>query len=228
MTESIVRGVLRILLRGILAGLGGVRAYGLENVPQTGAVIIAPNHVSHLDPVLIGVLVRRPVWFLAADELFSIPVLGALSRYLRAFPIRQDSPDRKALRRAEELLKQGEVLVVFPEGHESLDGRLQPLQGGAVLLARRTGACIVPVGIRGSDRILPPREWRPRHGGEPVVVRFGRPVLVDDWTQGYEDKDGMRIALECLRRELLRLSGQEEASGGSRDIARNMADGETA
>jgi len=228
MIEGFVRGLLRLFLRGILAGLGGVRAYGLEHVPEAGPLILAPNHVSHLDPILIGVLVRRPVWFLATDELFTIPVLGTLSRYLRAFPIRQDSPDRKALRRAEELLRQGEALVVFPEGHESLDGKLKPLQGGAILLARRTGACIVPVGIRGSERVLPPREWRPRHGGEPIVVRFGKQVSAEQWTAGCGGREGMAHALECLRLELLRLSGQADNGEYSHEIGAQKADAEDA
>lgn len=210
--ERLLRESLRVLLRAVLASLGGLRVYGLENVPESGGVIVAPNHVSHLDPIIVGVTVRRPVWFLATDELFAIPVLGPLSRYLRAFPIRQDSPDRRALARAHQLLLEGEVLVVFPEGHESLDGRLQELQGGVVLLAERARVPVVPVGIRGSDRILPPREWRPRHGGEPVIVRFGRAMDLTSDADLMRGRAGRDIALARLAAELRRLSGQVQES----------------
>lgn len=208
MIERLVRGSLRVLLYGLITGLGGVRVRGRENVPSSGAVLIAPNHVSHLDPILIGMVVKRPVWFLATDELFDIPILGPLSRYLRAFPIRQDSPDRRALRRAEALLTSGEALVVFPEGHESLDGQLQPLQGGIILLAMRTGAPVVPVGIVGSSRILPPREWRPRHGGGPVHIRFGPSIPATELTGGFSGKQAIQTGLARLEAELRRLTGQ--------------------
>lgn len=204
--ERVLRPIFRVLLRGLLGCLGGVRVEGLERVPAVGGVILAPNHRSHLDPILIGVLSQRPVWFLATDELFDIPVIGPLSAVFRAFPIRQDSPDRAALRRAESLLRGGEVVVVFPEGHESLDGQLQPLQGGVILLAERASVPVVPVGISGSERVLPPREWYLRHGGEPVVVRFGQPLSAELLTGNLRGKAAWRRGSETLARAIAALA----------------------
>jgi 1-acyl-sn-glycerol-3-phosphate acyltransferase len=154
------------------------------------------------------------VWFLATDELFTIPVLGTLARILRAIPIRQDAPDRHALRMAEGLLARKEALVVFPEGHESLDGRLQPLQGGVMLLAVRSGASVVPVAITGSEKVLPPREWRPRHAGTPISLRFGRALEVTDLTGSTPGRRGIDQGIRRLEAEIRRLAQLGEARGG--------------
>jgi 1-acyl-sn-glycerol-3-phosphate acyltransferase len=205
--EAFIRGTVKVILRGLFGCLGGIRVEALENVPQEGGVIIAGNHRSHMDPVLIGVLISRPLWFIATDELFTVPVLGPMSRYLRAFPIRQDAPDRRALERAERLLRAGAAVALFPEGHESLDGTLRPLQGGAVLLARRAEVPVLPVGIVGTERVVPPTEWRPRHGGGYVTVRFGRPIPPPELTGGLPGTKGVEQGRQRLRSELQRLTG---------------------
>lgn len=214
--ELVLREVLRALLRGLVGCLGGLRVEGAELVPRSGGVLIAPNHRSHLDPVLVGLVIRRPVWFIATDELFAIPVLGRIARALRAFPIHQDSPDRWALRRAEQLLRSGEALVSFPEGHESLNGRLQPLQGGCVFLALRAEVPILPVGILGSERVLPPWQWRLRHGSHPILVRFGQPLAPDVLSGGMRGKEAVQHGTALLRQVLLELT--EEAPGQTGSI----------
>jgi len=201
----VFRNLVRLMLRCLFGLLGGVTITGLENIPKEGAVILTPNHLSHVDPLLVGMAVPRPAWFLATDELFTIPVLGTVARLLRAVPIRQDAPDRRALRLAEGLLSQNEAMVVFPEGHESLDGRLQPLQGGVMLLAVRTGAKILPVAIAGSERMLPPREWHPRHAGSPISLRFGKALEVSDMTGGAGGRPGLDQGIRRLEAEIRRL-----------------------
>lgn len=211
MTELVFRETVRRLVRGVIACLGGLTVEGLEHLPPVGGVVIAPNHVSHLDPPVVGAILNRPVWFLATDELFDIPLLGLFARWLRAYPIRQDSADRTALRRTEGLLRSGEAVVAFPEGHESLDGRLQPLQPGVVWIALRAGVPIVPVGICGTDHMLPPREWRLRHAGRPVVVRIGRPLSPEELANGLSGRLGAERGCEVLTDSLLRLTGQGDA-----------------
>src|SRR5579871_5119512 len=109
----VLRPVFWLLFRTIFAVLGGLRVEGKERVPKHGPVIVAPNHISFADPALIGVALGRPARFMATDEMFGIRVLGALARIMRAYPIRQDSPDRAALRRTEQLLREGQAVVVF-------------------------------------------------------------------------------------------------------------------
>lgn len=212
--ERLFRGLVRTCLRGMFACLGGLRIEGQEHVPETGGVIVAPNHVSHADPIVVGIALRRPAWFAATDELFAIPVLGVMARWVRAFPIRQDSPDRAALRRMEELLRSGELLVGFPEGHESLDGKLQPLQPGLVWLALRCEVPIVPVGIVGTNSALPPREWRLRHAGRAIIVRFGMPITPEDLRRGGQGREAVDRGCAMLRDRLLALTQIADDCGG--------------
>jgi 1-acyl-sn-glycerol-3-phosphate acyltransferase len=177
------RWVLR-LIRGLMwlayRLLGRLRVEGAGNVPRTGPVILAPNHVSAADWPAVGVSAPRFLWFMAKEELFAIPVLGPLIDLCRAFPVRRDSNDRAALRLTEALLKRGQAVVIFPEGRVSEDARLQPLKLGVSLLALHTGAPVVPVALLGTERLLPFGRNIPRLVREPVLVRFGVPLRFDD------------------------------------------------
>src|SRR2546423_1288592 len=124
-----------------------MRVEGVENVPRHGAGIIAPNHISFADPPLVAIPMGRPAWFMATDEMFAYPILGRPARIMRGYPIRQDSPDRAALRKTLNLLKSEQAVVIFPEGHVSKTGELQPIQPGSVMLAVQSKAPVVPVGI---------------------------------------------------------------------------------
>jgi len=169
--------VSRWLVRGFLALYCRGRVEGREHIPATGGVLIASNHTSHLDPPAIGCASGRPVHFLAKAELFRVPLFGSLIRRLHAFPVNRASADRAALRRCDELLKGGEVLVVFPEGTRSPDGALQQPELGAALIALRAGVPVVPTVVLGSDQALRPGSLfiRPRQ----VTVRFGKPFVPD-------------------------------------------------
>jgi 1-acyl-sn-glycerol-3-phosphate acyltransferase len=175
-----IRGSLRVAYRV----LGRLRVEGAANVPRAGPVILAPNHVSAADWPAVGVAAPRTLWFMAKEELFTIPVLGPLIRICRAFPVRRDSADRVAFRLTEALLARGEAVVIFPEGRVSEDARLQPLKQGLALLALRTGAAVVPVGLLGTERLLPYGKEIPRPVREPVLVRFGPPIPLDDLRDG--------------------------------------------
>ena len=153
---------------------------GRRHVPHQGPVILAPNHISHIDSVLLGDVVRRPLWFMAMQDMFEMPVIGPFARFFHAFPIERDSADRAALRRAEELLRRGHALVVYPEGRLSPDGELGPILPGAVLLALRTKALIIPVGISGSNRVMHYGLTLPRPTLAPVRVHLGAPLDLSD------------------------------------------------
>ncbi|HSV72361.1 MAG TPA: lysophospholipid acyltransferase family protein [Chthonomonadales bacterium] len=196
--DLLLRPLAFVVLSIVFRLLGGYRVEGRGNVPKRGAVIIAPNHLSHADPPLVGIAAPRGVWFMATTELFGVRVFGALARIYRAIPIRQDSPDRAALRRVERLLGGGAAVVIFPEGHESLDGRLLPLQGGTALLAIRTGTPILPVGIVGTPAMLPARSTRPRRAPAPAVVRFGRPIDAVELAGGRKGRGAVEHATRLL------------------------------
>lgn len=154
------------------------RVTGRENVPCVGGTIIAPNHISYLDPPVVGSAFDRQIFFMAKAELFVVPFLGWLIRQYGSFPVRRGVADRVALRQAEQLLCAGEAVMVFPEGTRSADGRLMPAELGIAMLALRTGATVVPIGVDGTDRVMPMHSLiiRPAR----VRVHIGPPLRFDD------------------------------------------------
>lgn len=151
-----------------------VEARGAEHVPSTGPVLLVANHVSVLDPPLIGGMSGRPLSFMAKEELFRVPLLGWLIRHLNARPVRRDNSDPRALKDALTVLHAGEALLVFPEGTRGPEGAVREAKPGAGLLAVMSGAAVVPVYIQGTGRALPRGCVWPRPA--KVVVRFGPPL----------------------------------------------------
>lgn len=140
---------------GFLAkALFAMKTEGLENLPASGPAVVACNHVSILDPILVGAAMPRLVHFMAKEELFHIPVLGFLIRKIGSFPVRRGNADRQAIRAGLEVLEAGEVLGIFPEGTRSLDGHLQRAQSGVALLAMKTGTPVIPAAIVGTEKAL--------------------------------------------------------------------------
>lgn len=153
--------------------LFGVKRRGVNNVPRTGPVVLLANHQSHLDPAMIGCYCRRPLGYLARDTLFRGP-LGALIRSYDAIPIDRDGSGLAGIRATLKRLKQGDAILIFPEGTRSPDGVLQPLKPGFIALVRRGEAAIVPVAIAGAHRALPRGAKFPRR--VPIAIEFGEPI----------------------------------------------------
>lgn len=185
---------------------------GRKNIPVRGPVILAPNHISDVDPPFVGLSLFRPLWFMAKRELFSIPVLGPFMHFAQAFPVVRDAPDRASLKRAEELLRAGQVVVVFPEGRLSQDGELQPLLPGVALLALRAGVPVIPVGIAGTNRLLPYGATVPRPTLAPVRVHFGPPLSFDDLSE-LSSREQRKECLERLEKALREAVGIARGAG---------------
>lgn len=150
------------------------RVEGAHHEPAAGPVLVVANHTSAADPVLVAIALRRRVITMGKEELFRVPVLGWWLRSLGGFPVRRGEPDRRALHVATRELVRGGVVVIFPEGTRSIDGRLQSAEPGAALLALRTGATVLPVAVVGAHRMLPKGARLPRP--QPIVVRLGPPL----------------------------------------------------
>ena len=127
-----------------------LRTDGMHNVPGRGPVLFISNHQSFLDPLLIGLAVRRHLHFLSRKSLFRFPVFAWLIRRLNAVPIDQEGSGIEGLKVTLRLLKEGRAMVVFPEGERTYDGAIHPLEAGVQLLIRRARAPIVPVAIAGA------------------------------------------------------------------------------
>ncbi|HEX5322795.1 MAG TPA: lysophospholipid acyltransferase family protein [Capsulimonadaceae bacterium] len=199
---------MRGLVKLIFWLCGGLVATGQENVPLTGRLLLCPNHISDSDPAaVLAMLPRNDFAAMAKDELFRVPLLGWLLRAYGTFPVVRESADRKSLRQAEAILERERALMIFPEGRLSEDGKLLRLQSGAALLALRTGSPIVPVGLIGTNRVLPYAKLIPRPAGKAVQVRYGKPILMDEFT-GAPHKEAIRQITRRLAEELARLTDQ--------------------
>lgn len=139
---------------------------GAENLPATGGVILAANHISYWDPVaIICAFKKRQVFFMAKSELFKIPLVGYAVRLSGAFPVRRDVTDRNALRTALRLLQAGEVVGIFPEGTRSHSGEMLKPHLGAAMLALKAGTPVVPVAVSGTRGVF-----------GKIIVRVGSPI----------------------------------------------------
>ncbi len=143
-----------LVVRMLLRLLTSYRVEGMERFPSRGPVLLVANHSNLIDPPILGALLPRHIRFMAKIELFRLPVVGWIVRHYDAFPVRRGDADRQAFEWALQVLARGEVLGMFPEGTRSKTGGLQAGQLGVAVLALRSGAPVVPVGISGSHRVL--------------------------------------------------------------------------
>ena len=185
---------LKVTLAPIIWACYRMEIKGAENIPDSGAVIIASNHVSNLDPLLLGSVVPRRLHFMAKEELFKNPVLGWICRTLGAFPVRRGASDRNAIKKAFDILKEGKMLAIFPEGTRSKDGVLRHLAPGTMLIAAKSDATLVPVAIKGQA------SWR--NPFPKITIRFGKPIPIKP---EHQTKDGMAKLTQRLSDDLARL-----------------------
>ncbi len=172
---------------------------GQANVPLDGPLIIACNHSSHLDPLVMGVFLHRRCWYVARSDLGKIPLAGLWMRAVGIIFISRATPGREAMGRVIDRLLDGGVVGMFPEGTRSRDGRLGEFHRGLLLLLKKSQARVVPVGIRGSFDALPPGSLFPRP--RRCSVHFGRSRTADEVLAPG--------GLEALRQEVAELSASE-------------------
>ena len=166
-----------VKLSGSAAGplLGGLRHFNVPRPSQVaGGMLIACNHQSFYDPVLVGMALPRPISYLARQSLFDVPGFGRLIWAVGARPVRRGAVNAEALRTVMRLLRQGEALLMFPEGTRTHDGELGRFSPGAAAVAIRCGVPVLPVCIEGAFRSWPRTHALPMPS--PIAVAFGRPM----------------------------------------------------
>jgi 1-acyl-sn-glycerol-3-phosphate acyltransferase len=153
----------------------GVKVHGIENIPATGGAIIVSNHLNNADPCIIPGVLKRRVVTMAKKEMFKWPLVNILFRMIGAFPVDRQGADLGALREAQRVVGSGFLLLMFPEGTRARDRQLHSGFPGSALVAYRTGAPMIPIGIVGSEKL--PWPWlfvRPFFGPR-VTMRIGEP-----------------------------------------------------
>ncbi len=157
-------------------------------IPESGGLLVAANHTSYLDIPFLGCGMRRRAWFLGRSDLFPLPVVNGILQALGWIPLRLGRVDREAFAKAISLIKEGRVVVIFPEGSRSLDGNLRFPKPGIGMIVSQTGCPVVPAYIKGTYEALPPGSWFPRF--RPVTVTYGAPI---DFSTDLNSSEGKEL-----------------------------------
>ena len=198
---SLFAKVIRPIAWPVFMAAFRVRVVGRENVPETGGAILAGNHVSYMDPVLLWEFAPRRVHFMAKSELFK-GLIGWILQEAYAFPVVRGSADRTAITTATKLLEDGELVGVFPEGTRSQDGEAGEAHGGVSFIVMRAGAPVVPVAFIGTDRVLPRGQKFVRPAR--VTIKFGEPIDTASFTEG-----SRKERMDALTRTIMKRIGEE-------------------
>ncbi len=198
-----IRDALRAVLEALFRVLFTYDCTGEEKVPPTGGAVVAANHPSYLDPVLLSLQVKRPILFMAWDALFRVPLVGPLARLFGAFPVDvRPGRGRDAYESAKRLVEEGNLVGIFPEGKRSREGWMEEeLRAGAARLSLETGAPLIPVTIRGAFRAWP--YFRALPEPAKIHVRYHDPIDPAPY-RALGDEEATTALLAELRRQVER------------------------
>ena len=171
----LLRGTLLLMMRILFR----IEHAGMERIPKSGPLLIVANHVTYFDPFWIALRIQRTMRIMAWDKIFSFPLAGRLFCWFGAFPVSLENPETGAFKMALRVLRNGEALMMFPEGGRSVDGRLRPFKEGASRLAVRTGAAVLPVAVKGGEKVWSPKMRLPRPG--KVRVEYLQPIFKEEF-----------------------------------------------
>lgn len=170
----------RAVLRMIYRLLFRIQIQGTENIPGQGGVLLCSNHISNLDPPMVGIFIKRQIRFMAKEELFQAPLLGPILPKLGAFPVKRGGISKESIRTALNVLREGGVMGIFPEG--TRNSQNAAAKRGAAVFALRSDAAVIPVAIIGQYKLF-----------SKIKVVYGKPV---DLT-AYKGKDATGTAEEA-------------------------------
>ena len=171
------------------------RVIGAENIPASGAFILAANHVSNWDPPFLGTFIDREICYMGKEELFRNPVMAWICRNLHVFPVKRGAADKTAIKTAVKLLRDENCFGIFPEGTRSKTGKLGRAEAGVSLIAAMTKAPVIPAAIVNTEKIFSRAEFLPR-----LAVVYGTPIK---FTGSTKDK----AALDAFAQEIMSAIG---------------------
>lgn len=182
----------------------GYQVEGKENIPTKGPLIVVSNHVSNLDIFAVGYAFKPYVTYPGKKEAFEDPKYGIYLRAMGGFPLDRDEVDTHAAKILFELMREGRIVGIMPEGTRSLDGKIHPFKPGFVKLAIKTGAPILPIAIVGTDKVLPKWRWIPQRSRITLII--GKPIDLSKYhSKKITEKESQQIADE-IRRVISELS----------------------
>jgi 1-acyl-sn-glycerol-3-phosphate acyltransferase len=207
--------VSRLIVAAFLTAAYRMRAFGSDNVPRHGAVLLVANHQSYLDPPAVGVAVRhRHLDYLARAGLFESTVLGKMLTAFNSVPINEDGGDTRAIKEILRRLGDGRAVLIFPEGTRSPDGAMRPFKRGIALLVKRARCPVVPVAVEGCYDAWPRDQAAPSVWGKRIAVKVGEPIAYEEVMALGGDAALERLAAEIDRMRLeLRAKLREESRG---------------
>lgn len=179
--------IVRALSKLYLQLLYGLKIRGANNIPKDGPVILIANHISNFDPLVVGASVKRPVHFMAKEELFRVPLLKNLVLSLGAFPIKRGGNDRKAIKTGLDILSNNNILGIFPEGTRSKTGEMGQGLPGAALFALKSDAVVIPIGIVASYKLF-----------KPIYVNIGEPLALDSFRKDKLNSEDLNMAINHM------------------------------
>lgn len=189
--------IFKVLCRLWFGLIFRTQVIGAENIPKSGAFILAANHVSNWDPPFLGTFIEREVCYMGKKELFKNPVMAWVCRSLHVFPVKRGAADKTAIKTAVKILKAGKCLGIFPEGTRSKTGKLGKAEAGVSLIAAMTKAPIIPAAIVNTEKIFSRAEKFPR-----LAVVYGTPMK---FTGSTKDRDALNDFAQSIMNEIAKL-----------------------
>ncbi len=203
--DGILYGVVRALAWVLTHLVCRYQVSGQEHIPRDGALLVVANHLSWYDPLLLGAVLPRRVWFYTKAEIFSWPLAGWFARHTGQIPVHRGGADRAALEKALAYLHAGKAVVIFPEGTVERQERMITAHPGVAMLAMRSGVTILPIAHSGTRRVLrSPRWWFPR-----VTVRIGTPY-VPSIPEGTTRKASLQLITQEIMEQIAQMLPPEQ------------------
>lgn len=178
---------IRLILLAVFKIFFGIKVRGKENLPAEGGVVLMSNHISAYDPPLLAAIFSRPVRFMAKKELFKNPIMRFVLYLADAFPVDRSKNDITAVKNALSVIRNGEVLGIFPEGTRRPEGKLGTPKSGSVMLAIKSGAPIVPIGIKNVKK------------DGVITVNIGEPFTMEKFSKKRLSKEERKKASKFIK-----------------------------
>ena len=183
-----------------------LKVYGLENYPIGEPALITPNHISFLDPPIVGCTCPEEVWAVGQDYLFKAPILGSLMRRINTLPVTNSAYDKGVIKKIISLLRRGKKVVIFPEGKRSFSGEIEEFKRGIGLLASQAKCKLIPVIIEGPFEAFPRQNKYPKFWGHKFSIYFGKPLDWKDYEEKYSsNKEAQKMLIIDLRETMIKL-----------------------